>query len=178
MSRFHTIVAAVDFSETSRDALDLALELAHDSAGRVRLIHVVPDAPRIMEAPGVDMQQIKRTWIEEAEAKIAKLTADRAADAPRIRTAVLAGPAAREIVHYADDHAADILVLGSHGHGRIQGFLLGSVADGVIRRASCPVLMVPHRVLRSEEAQAQHQANRTSAAVSDREVEASGLTRK
>jgi nucleotide-binding universal stress UspA family protein len=70
-------------------------------------------------------------------------------DPRRVSVEVVVGPAAFEIVRYANERAADILVLGSHGRGVIRRFLLGGVAERVLREASCPVLVVPDRVLRS-----------------------------
>ena len=63
-------------------------------------------------------------------------------------TAVVVGAPANEIVRYAEAHHADVIVLGSHGHGLVRRFLLGSVADKLVRQAPCAVLVVPHRTLR------------------------------
>ena len=55
---------------------------------------------------------------------------------------VLVGNAAASIVQYANDHAADLIVMGTHGRKGIAHFLLGSVAERVIREAPCPVFTV------------------------------------
>ena len=65
-----------------------------------------------------------------------------------VTTAVVVGAPANEIVRYAEAHHADVVVLGSHGHGLVRRFLLGSVADKIVRQAPCAVLVVPHRTLR------------------------------
>ena len=52
-------------------------------------------------------------------------------------------------MRHAAERGADLLVLGSHGHGVIRRFLLGSVAERVLREAGCPVMIVPDRVLRA-----------------------------
>jgi nucleotide-binding universal stress UspA family protein len=69
-------------------------------------------------------------------------------DPYRVSAEVVVGPAAFEIVRYANERAADVLVLGSHGRGVIRRFLLGGVAERVLREAGCPVLIVPDRSLR------------------------------
>jgi hypothetical protein len=46
------------------------------------------------------------------------------------------------------DHHADLIVVGSHGHGAVRRFLLGSVADRVFKSSACPVMVVPHGALR------------------------------
>lgn len=55
---------------------------------------------------------------------------------------------ADEILAYAKRHAVDVIVLGTHGRGRLATTLLGSVADTVVRRASCPVMIVRSAVRR------------------------------
>jgi nucleotide-binding universal stress UspA family protein len=155
MLRFQTIVAAIDFSETSQDALDAALDVARGTDARVHLVHVVPDPlhhPWVVESAGVDLLEVRRGWIEDAERGLAELAAGRTLDPRHVVTAVVTGSASGEIVRYAAEQAADVIVLGSHGHGAVRRFLLGSVADRVIRQSGCPVLVVPHRTLRAKPA--------------------------
>ena len=71
-----------------------------------------------------------------------------ALDPSHVTTAVVVGAPANEIVRYAEAHHADVVVLGSHGHGLVRRFLLGSVADKIVRQAPCALLVVPHRTLR------------------------------
>ncbi len=58
-------------------------------------------------------------------------------------TALVFGRPAREIVSYASRHGIDMIVMGTHGRTGVSRALLGSVAEAVVRRASCPVLTVP-----------------------------------
>jgi nucleotide-binding universal stress UspA family protein len=151
MTPFRTIVVALDFSETSRDALQAALELARQRHGRVRLLHVVPDVfrmPWMVEAPGIDFADLQLRSNEEAQERLSALAASLPLPRSDIATAVVVGTAALEIVRYANEHAADVIVLGSHGQGLVKRYMLGSVAERVIRQAGCPVLVVPHRTLR------------------------------
>ena len=151
MHPFKTIVVAVDFSETSTDTIDAALELARGQQDRVHLINVVADvfhSPGITEAPSVDWAEVQRNWIERARSQLAALAGSCKLDPQRVVTVVEVGSPAAEIVRYANQHAADAIVLGSHGHGLVRRFVLGSVADRVLRQSSCPVMLVPHRSLR------------------------------
>jgi nucleotide-binding universal stress UspA family protein len=151
MHPFHTIVVAVDFSDTSMDAIDAALELARGQQNRVHLLNVVPDvfhSPGLTEAPGVDWPQVQRNCIDQARNQLVELAANCKLDPQRITIAVEVGAPAPEIVRYASEHDGRVIVLGSHGHGVVRRFMLGSVADRVLRQASCPVLFVPHRSLR------------------------------
>ena len=155
MTRFHTVVVALDFSDSGADALDAALALTSgDATARMHLLHVVPDpVPQIWsdEMPQVDLRGIEQAWRDGALTQLAALAAQRALPPDGVVTAVSTGSPAEEIARYAGAHGADAIVLGSHGHGLVRRFLLGSVADRLVRVAPCPVLIVPHRALRAAE---------------------------
>ncbi len=152
MSRFQTIVAALDFSDAAPDALDAALAIAAADAGsRVHLVHVVPSPiPALWtdDVPPLDARAAEHVSTDAALKQLATLAVSRALDPDSVTMAVFVGAAAHEIVRYAEEHAADVVVLGSHGHGLVRRLLLGSVADTVVRQAPCAVLVVPHRTLR------------------------------
>ena len=152
MSRFHTILVAVDFSDSTPDALESALALAAAEAGsHVHLLHVVPSAvpPLWTDEPSpVDLRSVEQAWIDSAVKQLTAVAAGQSLDPSRVTTAVEVGVPANEIVRYAETHAADVIVLGSHGHGLVRRFLLGSVADKLVRQAPCAVLVVAHRTLR------------------------------
>ena len=152
MSRFQTIVVAVDFSDAAADVLDAAVALASpDPQARVHLVHVVPDpVPAIWsdELPQIDLHVIEHTWRDGATRQLAALAAEARLEPGRFEPAVAVGTPATEIVRYAEEHRADVIVMGSHGHGLVHRFLLGSVAERVLRQAPAAVLIVPHRTLR------------------------------
>jgi nucleotide-binding universal stress UspA family protein len=154
MARFHTVVAALDFSDSAGDAIDAALALrGREDGGRLHLLHVVPDpAPALWtdEMPQLDTRAVERSWTDAALRQLATLASARGLDPAQVTTAVSVGAPAAEIVTYAARNGADAIVLGSHGHGLVHRFLLGSVADKVVRQAPCAVLVVPHRTLRSD----------------------------
>ncbi len=153
MSGFRTIVAAVDFSETSDDALRLAADLAANHGSELHLLHVIPDARQqawSIEAPGLDFSVLQQESIADAERLLAERTAPLVSSLPRVVRRVVAGlPAAREIAQYAASQGADLIVVGTHGYGPVRRLVLGSVADRVVRMSPCPVLTVPHRALRA-----------------------------
>ena len=95
----------------------------------------------------IDLREIERTWKDGALKQLTVLAVAHGADTARLTTAVAVGAAAHEIVRYAEAHGADTIVLGSHGHGLVRRFLLGSVADRVVRQSQCAVLIVPHQAL-------------------------------
>ena len=151
MERFHNIVAAIDFSETSAEVVRTAMALVCDD-GHVRLLHAVPHAietPWVVDASGTDVNDLQRQWVAEAETQLITLAATLRLDPRDVSVDVVVGPAAFEIVRYASEHGADLLVLGSHGRGVIRRFLLGDAAERVLREAGCPVMIVPDRALRA-----------------------------
>ncbi len=87
-----------------------------------------------------------RMFEEQRERALVDLAAagDRArASGVDTETSVRGGQAAREILAAVEDQAADLLVIGTHGRGGVEHLLLGSVAEKLVRRAPCPVMVVP-----------------------------------
>jgi nucleotide-binding universal stress UspA family protein len=139
MSPFRNIVVAVDFSQTTQDTVDAALDLARLHNGHVHLVHVVPDPfhlPYTIEPTGVNWHDVLRRWTEDAHIQLAQLVAGRTTEQAEVTKAVVSGSPATEILRYARDCNADVIVLGSHGHGLMQPLVLGSVAERVIRHAT------------------------------------------
>jgi nucleotide-binding universal stress UspA family protein len=151
MPRFQKIVVAVDFSQTSEDALEAACELAQTHHGHVHLLHVVPDPVLLAyttEPVSLDVDAMLRQWTDGAREQLTALAARQQPKPQSLTTAVVAGSAAPEIVKYALEQHADLIVLGSHGRGFVDRLLLGNVAERVLRLAHCPVIVVPHRTRR------------------------------
>lgn len=146
------IVAATDFSETSREALAAARAYAGAIGARVRLMHVIPDPARLPWTidPGLSASELEDDWRANAVEALARARDD-AGLAPRGTELIVAtGDAAREITAAAAACRADLIVLGTHGHGFFGRLVMGSVADAVIRRSDRPVLIVPHPVFRHD----------------------------
>ena len=151
MSTFKTIVVAIDFSGTCDDAVRTVNEIARDYYSRVHLVHVVPEPlqqPWSIDAGGIDVTELRKAWFENAERRLARIASEFPVP-ERVSQAVIVGPPAGEITRYAKEHGADLIVMGTHGYGPVRRFIVGSVADRVVREASCPVLLVPHRDLRA-----------------------------
>lgn len=136
------ILVATDFSEGSDEAIDRAIEMARPSGAAVEIIHVVELAE---EFP------FGTTYFDaDYGALYANIDAQLASRAARFRAAGLAcetkiveGSASTEIARRGRDIGADLIVVGTHGRTGLAHAMLGSVAERVVRRASCPVLTVP-----------------------------------
>jgi nucleotide-binding universal stress UspA family protein len=145
---FHVehILAAVDFSEVSDAVIARAAELAKALEASLRLIHVAPPDPDFVgydAGPQTVRDQVASS-LREAHRRIQELAAGLRAQGVQAKALLIQGPVVDAILREADSTAADLLVLGSHGRGPLYRALLGSVSEGVLRKASCPVLIVPH----------------------------------
>lgn len=137
------ILVPLDFSTNSARALDYAHGLAQKFGSALHLVHVC-EVPSMM-TPALDAYAIAYAdWSqrlgEEAEKQLSKITP--ALSDVRVTTEVLFGPPASAIVEAADLNKADLIVMGTHGHGAVMHALMGNVAERVVRTASCPVLTV------------------------------------
>jgi len=141
---FHRIIVPTDFSSCAEEAWSLAQRLAGISGAELVLTHVLTEAPLFREGPFImpkvrDVFEAARSFANTA---LEEWVAKARAGGLSARAALRSGIAYQEIVALATDERADLIVIGTHGRGGINRALLGSVADRVIRLASCPVLTV------------------------------------
>jgi nucleotide-binding universal stress UspA family protein len=133
-----TVIVPVDFSADSFAAVDVALQLV-DSPQRLHIVHVLIDLTPLEagEVWGVIDQQPR---IEQAQ----KTLREKFSSGPYagVNIAILVGEPAHGIADYAQQHAAELIVIPSHGRTGITRLLIGSVAERVIRLAHCPVLVL------------------------------------
>jgi nucleotide-binding universal stress UspA family protein len=137
------VLVGYDESDQAGQALSHALERYPDA--EITAVHVndprewttggVDDGFEFMEGAYERVNSAAERVLEEAEAVAAGQDRD-------IRTAVLVGGPARQIVEYANEHGVDHIVLGSHGRRGISRFLLGSVSERVAERSPVSVTLV------------------------------------
>lgn len=137
------ILVPIDFSANSTRALDYACRLAVKFNAAIHLIHVC-EVPSMITA-SMDAYAIAYTdWSqrlgEEAEVQLNREAA-RISDL-KVTTEVLFGPPALSIIDAAASNQADLIVMGTHGHGAVMHMMMGNVAERVVRGAPCPVLTV------------------------------------
>ena len=140
------ILVPTDFSETADVALDYAKQLATKMGASLHLLHVFTDpyavagcAPEVYAAVPPDARERARN--EANERLVERLDSD---EEQRFRgtRGIVRGLTAPQIVAYADSQDIDLIVMGTHGRRGVAHLLLGSVAEHVVRTASCPVLTI------------------------------------
>jgi nucleotide-binding universal stress UspA family protein len=137
-----TIVIATDDSDSAREAVELGLELAAEQHAEPTFVHVVP-AVDIIPGSGFGVTQGHVHDVTDADREPLEEAVDLAVvHGVHARTELLQGNPVDEIVAYADAHHADLIVIGSRGHGAVVSALLGSVSRGVLHEARRPVLIV------------------------------------
>lgn len=140
---FETVVVATDGSESVSRAVDCTLDLARRFDATVHALYVVNEG-RVQPLPERVQNDVRSALDERgAEALDRIADANRALDDPvELETAVRVGRPAKEIVGYVDDVDADGIAMGTRGRSGEHSFLLGSVAEHVVRTCPVPVLTV------------------------------------
>lgn len=151
MKTFNHILVPTDFSDTARDALRIARDMAAATQAQLTVAHVVPDVWQqawVAEA-GIEVAGVQKAWLDGANSRLKALADEEKLRGVNVSLVALIGTPHTAIVEYAGSHNVDLMVVGTHGHGPIRRFVLGSVAERLIRAAHCPVLAVPHESLRA-----------------------------
>jgi nucleotide-binding universal stress UspA family protein len=143
MTGYETIVLATDGSDCARAAGEHALELAATYDATLHALYVVDATDLGLTTPSeVDVEEI-RDSLRAAGQRAVDAVAETATDAGIDGVGeVRVGIPHEEILAYADEVDAGLLVLGTHGRVGLRRYLLGSVAERVVRLADSPVLTV------------------------------------
>ncbi|MFA4860648.1 universal stress protein [Methanoregula sp.] len=137
---FENILVATDGSERNTTAVQEAVRIAAGSGAVLHAVYVVDTATYETASADVVMGDTFRVIQAEAEDALAKVRS--LAGNIEVKTRVLEGKPAKEIVHFAATEKIDLIVIGTQGKKGIERLLLGSVAETVIRLAACRVLVV------------------------------------
>ncbi len=141
------IVAAVDFSNATAGVVRTAANMATAFGAELHLLHVVEPEPTYTaygftpdEFPA--MHAFQEEAKRRAKRKLDELVAE-VPGAPAPVSHLVEGSPLHAVLDYVKDTGADLVVLGSHGHGVVASLLLGSVAEGMVRKSVVPTLIVP-----------------------------------
>ena len=140
------IIFPTDFSTASLAGLAWAMRMARVMESQLHVIYSV-EQPQIFRVLDVEIDPAAVPGIDEltavAETRLqAFVTAQLEGQNLPVVTRVLVGNPADEIVRYADETAAAMIVIGAHGYAGVRHLILGSTTEATLRHASCPVLCV------------------------------------
>ncbi|HEX8312533.1 MAG TPA: universal stress protein [Chthoniobacteraceae bacterium] len=139
-----TILVPVDFSDVTTAVLSAAQTLAQAFGSKIILLHVSepePDFVGFEPGPQTVRMSVARDLHAEHR-QLEELKQTLLVDSLALH---IQGPMAEKILLQAAEHSADLIVMGSHGHGALYELLVGSVTSSVLKSAACPVLVVPAR---------------------------------
>lgn len=149
-----TLLVPLDFSDTSELVLRKTAGIARELSARIILLHVIePVATYVPVGATLDVISATPPPAETEEGISAHETRLRTLAAPLISAGltvepvVIVGLAVDDILDQAEVHGADFIVLGSHGHGALYHLFGGSVVTGVLKRAKCPVIVIPAKAV-------------------------------
>lgn len=136
-----SILVPIDFSPGSERALDHACDLAAKLGASIHLINAIGGAlPELSVALTTAMVE---TMVHARHDELTKLAAARKPAANIDKLIVKDGDPRDAILEAIAETGAGLVVMGSHGRRGVSRWVLGSVAEDVVRRAPCPVLVVP-----------------------------------
>ena len=140
-----TILVPVDFSDVTERVTTAAAALAKAFEAEIILLHIhepEPDfvgfepGPPTVHLPVIEETQISQKLLEEAKGRLLQ-------GGIKATALHLFGATVPKILRETDAQHADLIVMGSHGHGALYNLLVGSVTSGVLKDAPCPVVVVP-----------------------------------
>lgn len=147
--RFERILVAVDDSPCSEKALGYVRSLVGHSNASLALVTVVPATPPASYGadPLMGQQPIIVTEISEIQQQSAQTFLEKLArefdPTTQVFTFNRAGSIRDEILATAKEWSADLIIMGTNGRTGFDHFLSGSIAEGVLRKSTCPVLVIP-----------------------------------
>jgi len=142
-ARIQHILVPHDFSDTAQCALDYALALAEKFAARVTIVHTY-EVPLLSypEGPAITAELVGQVQAAAKAALDGVVARSKGRPGVAVDGDLREGPPWAEIIAAATEGGADLIVIGTHGRRGLSRALLGSVAEKVVRSATCPVLTV------------------------------------
>ena len=153
MQQFKRILVPLDFSDVSRAALSIGLQLAHANDGKLYVLHIIKELDRelkrrLVSAPNDSViengiQDSERDILEavDLEYKRARQAGHKLKSVP-MNMVVSGGDWLEVALSLIQDAELDVVVTGTHGGKGLKGFLLGSMSEQLVKKASCSVFVV------------------------------------
>ena len=153
MQEITTVVTPVDFSENADKIAKSAAYVAGKFGASLHLIFVVQNFEDYSGffVPPVNLPNLEEELLESAQQQMEQFVetnrpAFEAAGVTEVKSLVLTGDVAEEILNYVDENRAHLIVMGTHGYKGFERIMFGSVADKIVKTSCCPVMTInPYR---------------------------------
>lgn len=149
MKEIKSILTPIDFSENASIISDAAIYVAGKFGASLNFVFVVQDFEDYsgFMAPPVNMLNLKEEILESAQQQMNKFIDEhksqfKEAGISSVKSEVLTGDIAEEIMSYQKANNCDLIVMGTHGYKGFERILFGSVADKVVKNSCCPVMTI------------------------------------
>ena len=145
--QFRHIMAPTDFSEYSKQAVTSALELAQKFGAKLTILHVIELPPYPVE--GYAPPSVTATFLEDLERQaaqdLAQIVPEAESAGVEVARVIAVGTPYRKIIETAEAEQVDLIVMATAGRTGFSHLVMGSIAERVVRTATCPVLTIrPH----------------------------------
>lgn len=145
------ILAPIDFSELSMEAMRGAMELAKDVGAEVHLVHLIAPHHHFIPLPlATNAEQSRElvreaAMLEQAEEELKRIKKDEFGDSKNVVTFAEVGHPVQKLLDYAKRNEIDLIMLATHGRTGAEHLVIGSVAEKLVRYAPCSVLVYRRR---------------------------------
>jgi nucleotide-binding universal stress UspA family protein len=142
-----TLLVPIDFSAVSGNSLETAATLAQAMDAHLVVLHalqpIAPVGDPMMMPDMAQIREIQKNAEREARTQLTRACEKVSAHGVTIESQLLDGPASAVILDRARALPADLIIMGSHGHTALYDLLLGGTSHAVLKKAPCPVVIVP-----------------------------------
>ena len=145
------ILAPIDFSEISMEAMRGAMELAKDVGAEVHLVHIIAPHHHFIPLPlATNAEQSRElvreaAMLEQAEEELARIKKDEFGDSKNVVTFAEVGHPVQKLLDYAKHNEIDLIMLATHGRTGAEHLVIGSVSEKLVRYGACSVLVYRRR---------------------------------
>ncbi len=141
------ILVTVDFSDTAKEALRQAIALVKNTESEVFLLYVAPPNPDYIGLKTFNQGEREELAdiLHKEHNELQKIAHRLSEQGIQTKALIVQGDIVDSILNEADKKNIDLIIMGSHGYSGMTRVLLGSKSEGVLRRTTRPLLIVPHR---------------------------------
>lgn len=140
---YRNIVIATDGSENTLRAISQGIEIAKLSGAIVHALYVVDTPSTISENWTAGKKTVYEIMRKDGEKAVSKIKELGKASGVKVKEVVLDGYPGKEIIDFAENNDIDLIVMGTLGKTGLEKFLVGSIAEKVVRNSRVPVMVVP-----------------------------------